>query len=445
MVPALQSAANGEPQILFLHVGQGGQFEFFGKWMARQGWGVTVLSLGNHPEHRTEGIRLLYFQTPERRIAEGDFRAPLDYAAANAYGVAQVLYHLREVESYRPDVVMAHVGWGVGLCVKDIWPATTYIAYHEWYYTAHDWSGGGRPERPSTLDNLVRNRLRNLPISAEFDCADAHWCPTEFQASRFPPALSHRLTVIHDGVDCSVCCPDATACIDFSWLSLPPGTPLVTYTTRGMEPIRGFPQFMRATALLQQRRSDVHTLILGRDRVSYGAPLPDGESWLARMLDRLDLDHQRLHIHDPKPRAEYLRVLQTSSAHVYLTEPFVTSWSLSEALASGALVIGSNTAPVEELIDDAVTGLLVDMDDPEEIVEAIEWALDTPQEVAEIRKRAREKMLRDFADTSIFPRKLALIRELLRPEGSGASLEQRDLRVSSGSLFDLTLPKLSPV
>jgi len=402
------------PRILMLHRNQPAQFEFLGRWLARRGWQVTFAHAGDTSDATdADGIRTLRFPVPKVDRAEQDFRHALDFAAATALGAVRLFTHLRHGEEYHPDVVMAHVGWGIGLCVRQVWPRTRYVAYHEWFYTDVDWATG-KAERPATIETMVTNRLRNLPITAEFDSADANWCPTRFQADRFPPQLRDRIEVIPDGVDCALHHPDPAARVDFDGLSLPAGTDLLTYATRGMEPLRGFPQFMRAVAQLQKKRAGFQTVVLARDSVSYGPPLPAGDGWGKRAMQALDLDLSRLHLAGIRPRAEYLRTLQASTAHVYFTEPFVTSWSLSEALATGCLVIGSHTGPVQELIADMDTGILVDMDDTDEVTEMIAWVFDNPGPAQDIRNRARARMLDLYDANTVFARKEALLRDLIR-------------------------------
>lgn len=429
-----------KPKALFVHRSLGGQFEFFGAWLAKQGWDVTFACASDVAEgiefslsakDQDPNMHLVRFDPrPPSAIPQQDYRHPVDFASQNALAAAELYYRLRNLDGYIPDIVIAHVGWGVGLCVKQVWPECAYIAYHEWFYTHQDWDQGGRSLRPTTLGALVADRMRNLPITAEFDCADANWCPTKFQASRFPPVLRRMIKVISDGVDCETYAPDPKARIDFDWLTLPPEAHILTYATRGMEPIRGFPQFLRALERLQRRRSDFHTVILANESVSYGDQLPEGDSWRLRMIDNLDLNQSRLHVFGLKTRPEYLRLLQASSAHIYFSEPFVTSWSLSEALAAGCLLIGSNTDPVREFVTDQRTGILVDMDDPEEVADMVEWAFDNPKAAARLRLRARERMCKNHNSRDVFARKAAVLHQLLARNLSVAT-KNKD---TSGSL-----------
>lgn len=397
------------PRILFLHLSGPGQFEFLGRWLAGQGWDVTFMHGGIDADPAHDGIRTRRFALRDTTIPTGDPRHILDHAAQNCRGATELMFRMRHSEGYVPDVVVAHAGWGVGLGVKLVWPDCTYVAYHEWYYTDRNWDKR-RAEKPADLAVMISDRMRNLPITGEFDLADASWCPTLFQASRFPPVLRRQITVMPDGVDCDLHRPDPQARIDFDWLRLPANRPVITYATRGMEPLRGFPQFLRGVARLQARRDDFDTVILANDSVSYGRPLARGDSWWLRMIDQLDLDHRRIHVNAMRPRDEYVRTLQASHAHVYFTEPFVTSWSLSEAMATGCLVIGSNTAPVRELVRDMENGLIVDMDDADEVADAMAWVLDNPGDAADLRRAARGTILADHDAARVFPAKDAWLR-----------------------------------
>lgn len=403
-----------KPRIMFMHMSTRGQFEFLGKWLARHGWDVTFVQGGTTYGRSVDqdGIRNCEFPTRETTIHKNDRRHILDYAAQNCYAALQLMSEMQQKEGYAPDVVMAHVGWGIGLGVKLIWPDCKYVAYHEWYYTDFNWRKN-QAERPIQVAEMASNCFRNMPIAKEFDLADANWCPTNFQADRFPPNLRSMIDVISDGVDCQIHRPDPEARIDFNWVTLEKDRPVLTYATRGMEPLRGFPQFMRAIARLQAQRDDFDTIILANDSVSYGAQLPAGDSWWLRLMDELDLDHRRIHVNSMRPREEYVRTLQASTAHVYFTEPFVTSWSLTEALAMGCLVIGSNTAPVQEMVEDMENGIIVDMDDAEEVSEMMAWALDNPGPAQDIRRSAREQTLALHDGERIFPQKEAILRQMI--------------------------------
>jgi glycosyltransferase involved in cell wall biosynthesis len=404
-------------KILFAHCNMLGQFEFFAPYLASRGWQVDLITRADAGAPLPQGIAVHRYAPPfpDKQATDSLFYS-CQYAASNAFGFLAAAQELK-ARGYEPDVVMAHCGWGIGLCVKDVWPGCVHVAYHEWYYTDRDWAQDGAPETATSTATLVLNRIRNLPIIAEFDGADANWSPNKFQASRFPPDLRRRIEVIHDGVDLAFFSPDKTASVDLPQLRLPAGVPVLTYTTRGAEPTRGFPQFMTTVALLQKRRKDFHTVIVGQDSIAYGEKLPAGDSWHLRMLDQLDLDLNRVHFLTTLPRDTYRRVLQASSVHFYFTEPFVLSWSFAEAMAVGCLIVGSDTKPLREFVTHRENGLLVPMSQPEKIADQVEWVFDHPKQARQIRKRARGYAVKHFDAAQIFASRERRLVELVAKGG----------------------------
>ena len=310
---------------------------------------------------------------------------------------------------FLPDLVMAHAGWGVGTFLKDVWPETCAVPYFEWYY---NWPFPDRTpydaEAPDPLDARARNRVRNAPLWADFSTADRALCPTGFQAAQFPSWMRERLTVMHDGVDTELHSPgDGGREILARW-GVPPDAEVLTSITRGMEPHRGFPETMRAIALLQQRRPRLYALIGGEDRVAYGAALPKGESWKARMLAELELDLARIHFTGLLSRPDMVALMRASDAHVYLTVPFVLSWSLLDAMSTGCLIVASDSPPVREFMADGRTGLLCPPHDPEALAARIATVLDAPEAMRPLRARARTLIVETLdARRVIWPKKLA--------------------------------------
>jgi glycosyltransferase involved in cell wall biosynthesis len=181
---------------------------------------------------------------------------------------------------------------------------------------------------------------------------------------------------------------------------------------------------MEAVALIQQRRPHTHIVVVGEDRVAYGKTLPDGKTYKQLMLEKLDLDLSRLHFTGRIPYDEYLQVLQASSAHIYLTRPFVLSWSMLEAMSTGCLVIASNTSPVLEVIQDGKNGLLVDFFSPEEIAQKVDTALDNPGDMMSIRTKARKTIIQNYDLDTLLPKHLDWLlgkKPRLQSQGFGKS------------------------
>lgn len=320
-------------------------------------------------------------------------------------------------EGFVPDIVCSHSGWGNALYIKDVFPKTRTLLYYEWYYHGLNSDADFLRDPPLSADDLCRLRTRNASILLDLAACDWGISPTRFQLSRFPVLFRQKMSALHDGIDVTYFAPAADAREKLAKLAIPglpltPETEIVTYATRGMEPYRGFPQFMRAAARVLRERPQAHAVVVGEDRVAYGRQLPPGESWRQRMMADLQIDPARIHFTGLLPYPDYLTVLQASDAHIYLTVPFVLSWSLLEAMATGCLVIGSDTAPVQELITDGVEGLLADFFDEEALAGRIHAALDLPARGAALRQAARQRIVNEYALQDLLPRHLALIRDV---------------------------------
>jgi glycosyltransferase involved in cell wall biosynthesis len=191
---------------------------------------------------------------------------------------------------------------------------------------------------------------------------------------------------------------------------------VVTYVARNLEPYRGFHTFMRALPQLLRRRPRAQVLIVGGDGVSYGMPPPPRSTFRQMMLQELGskLDLARVHFLGVLEYADYLKLLQISSAHVYLTYPFVLSWSFLEAMATGCLIIGSATPPVLEVLRDGHNGIAVDFFAHRQLANRIEAALEEPEAMRDLRKAARDTVLAQYdLHRQLLPRWLKLFDDLI--------------------------------
>jgi glycosyltransferase involved in cell wall biosynthesis len=310
-------------------------------------------------------------------------------------------------EGFVPDVVYGHSGWGPMLFIKDIYPKAKVLCYFEWFYHAHGTDADFDPDDSLKADDRLRIRIKNTPILMDLCTCDAGLTPTLWQHGQFPKEYRDKITVLHDGIDTGYFQPKRGAKLRLpSGLDLSSVEEIVTYVSRGLEPYRGFPQFMRAVVLLHEKRKNCHVVVVGEDRVAYGKRHLSGRTYKELLLEELDLDPSRIHFTGLLPYAHYLQILQASSAHVYLTRPFVLSWSMLEAMSAGCLVIASNTAPVTEIIQDRVNGILVDFFSPGEIADRVEEALDDPGSMASVRAMARESIRERYDLSTLLPRHL---------------------------------------
>jgi glycosyltransferase involved in cell wall biosynthesis len=331
----------------------------------------------------------------------------LESAVLQGQGVFRMAQSL-QANGFVPDVIYAHSGWGPPLFMKDAFPKAKLLCYFEWYYHAHGTDSDFDPSDPLQPDDELRIRVKNTPILLDLVNCDRGLSPTNWQRQQFPPELQPKITVMHDGVDTNYFqpVPNAKLVLPSINLDLSHVDELITYVGRGMEPYRGFPQFMEAVVQIQQRRPNCHVVIVGEDRVAYGKQLPDGKTYKQLMLETLPLDLSRVHFTGSLPYGQYLQVLQASDVHIYLTRPFVLSWSMLESMAAGCLVLGSNTAPVMEAIEDGVNGLLVDFFSPTAIADRVDEVFAHPDRMAALRTAARQTICDRYDLATLLPKHL---------------------------------------
>ncbi len=399
-------------KILFLHPNFPAQFRHLATVLGQDS-NNTVVYATNRSEGRIKGVnKVLYAKSRTARPETHHYVRPLENAVLEAQGVYRVAQKLID-QGFYPDLVYGHSGWGPTLFMKDIFSRATLLCYFEWYYNAYGSDASFDPSDPINADDEARIRIKNAPILLDLVSCDHGLSPTAWQRGQFPSEFQSKLKVHHDGIDTDYFkpVPGAKLFLPRINLDLTDVPEIVTYVARGMEPYRGFPQLIETISLLQQKRPHCHFVIVGKDRVAYGKSLPDGKTYKEAMLEKFPLDMNRVHFTDLLPYNEYLQVLQASSVHIYLTRPFVLSWSMLEALSTGCLIVASDTAPVTEVIEDNVNGLLVNFFDPQQICDRAIEALDNPEKMATIRTKARESILERYDLAKLLPQHLQWIKD----------------------------------
>lgn len=401
-----------KPKILFIHQNFPAQFGAIGGWLSKQGWDVTFATA--RTEDINPGYRILKFKN-HRDVSKGIHRylVGTEQAVIAGQGFARTAIEAAKA-GYRPDIVMAHSGWGVGTFAKDVWPDAKFIPYVEWWYRwpAVDRSQHDLPSK-EPVDERARTRVRNTPMLLDLMAADQILCPTQFQADQFPEIWRDKITVLHDGIDTDLIVPGERDKSILAKHKIPVDAEIVTYVARGMEPQRGFPEMMRAASILQKKRPNLNMVIVGKDRIAYGNKSAS-ESWKDKLLSELPFDHSRLHFTGLLPRSDLNRVFQMSDAHLYLSVPFVLSWSSLEAMSAGCHLVAADNAPVHEFMEDGKTATLVDPYVPQKIAEGVEKALDDKERAKSIRTAARQQIVQDLdAKTVIFPEKERMFAALL--------------------------------
>ncbi len=359
-------------RLLVLHQNFPGQFSHFVKaWSQRSGWDVRAIGRDTAPGLPGFDGLTRYKLARAPHAQQHPYLRTMESAVLHGQQVARVLLDMKR-RGFTPDTVLAHPGWGESLYVKDVFPDARLVHYCEWYYNAEGADLGFDPEFPITFDDRERVRTWNALHALNLTQCDAAVTPTHWQKSRHPEIFQPKMTVQHEGIDTEGLGPDANATITTPLgVTLKAGDPVVTYVARNLEPYRGFHIFMRALEKLQKQHKTVHALIIGGDDVSYGKRPTDAMTWREKMLREVKLDATRTHFLGKLPRAQYIKVLQVSAAHVYLTYPFVLSWSLLEAMACGVNIVASDTAPVREVIGDGRRGDVVPFFDTEAIASRV--------------------------------------------------------------------------
>ena len=399
-------------RILFLHPNFPAQFRHVAAILGRDPKNQVVFGTKNeNPEWRIAGVRKVLFK-PSRDAHPGThhYLRSTENAVLQGQAMYRVADSLRKT-GFVPDLIYGHSGWGSTIFIKDVFPEAKFLGYFEWFYNARGADADFDPSDPLSVDDVARIRIKNAPILLDLNSCDYGVCPTRWQRSQFPTEYQPKLNVLHDGVDTDYFVPKPGAKLKLPNLDLSHVEEIVTYVGRGMEPYRGFPEFIESLAYIQERRPNCHVVIVGSERVCYGAPLPNGKSYKQHMLEKVSLDLSRVHFTGSLPYGQYMQVLQASSAHVYLTRPFVLSWSMIEAMAMGCVIIGSSTPPVEEVITDGQNGLLTDFFSPKKIADRVDEVLDHPDRMAQIRQNARNFVVERYSHQSLLPKHIQLIQD----------------------------------
>ncbi|MBL4740156.1 MAG: glycosyltransferase family 4 protein [Sneathiella sp.] len=398
-------------RVLFLHNNFPAQYRHVAAKLAEKKKNRIVFASHRAVEKIPGVTNLIYKPHREPHSNTHHYMRSTESAVINGQSLFRACIDLKK-KGFKPDLICAHSGWGPGLYVKDVFPDAKLLCYFEWYYHAFGSDADFLRDSNLGFDDAGRIRTKNLPVLMDLAHCDWGQVPTQFQASQFPDVFKPKLSVLHDGVDTDFFKPNRKTPKKFGNLDLTHADEILTYATRGMEPYRGFPEFMRAAALLMKKRPNLHVVVVGQDRVAYGKKLADGDSWRKRMLEELKPDMDRIHFTGLLPYGEYVKVLQASTVQAYLTVPFVLSWSLIESLSCGALVVASDTAPVKEVITDTENGFLADFFDHEAFAEKIAYVLDNHKDLDHIREAARQTVLERYAHKKLLPKQLRLIRDI---------------------------------
>lgn len=389
---------------LFVHQNFPAQFKNLAPTLVERGHKVVALTTRSFPSTVISGVQLETYHinvssAPDIHPWARDFEAKIIRGEACYHAALK----LRD-RGFYPDRIIVHPGWGEGLYLKDVWPKARLAIYCEFFYNRDGFDVGFDPEH-NNIDEHETSRLRsrNFNNFMHMEVADAGLSPTEWQKSTFPESFQDKISVIHEGIDTQKICPNDKISMQINEsIQLRKGQKLVTFVNRNLEPYRGYHTFMRAVPEILRLQPDTRVLVVGGNEVSYGSAPPLGTSWKDIYLDEIsnrltDGELKRIHFLGKVPYETFIGLLQISAVHVYLTYPFVLSWSLLEAMSAGCAIVASKTAPVQEVISGgAREGILVDFFDSQALANEVCDLLDNPLKREEISKYARSKILNGY-------------------------------------------------
>jgi glycosyltransferase involved in cell wall biosynthesis len=400
---------------LFIHQNFPAQFGRMAAYLATQP-GNQVVYLTGRKDIEIPGVHKAIFQELREPAKEThQYIRYLECAVLQGQAAYRKGLELKQ-QGFVPDVIYGHSGFGASMYMRDLYPKVPLMGYFEWFYHAHGTDADFDSSEQLTVDDECRIRTKNLAILQELHACDAGVSPTYWQHSQFPLEYRNKIRIIHDGIDMNFLrpAPDTKLVLPNLKLDLSDAQEIITYVGRGMEPYRGFPQFMEAVSLVLKRRPQCHVVIVGADRVAYGGPHPSGKSYKEVMLEQFPYDMERLHFTGLLPFPDYRKVLQASTVHVYLTRPFVLSWSMLEAMSCGCTLVASDTAPVHEMVRDGQNGLLADFFAPQKLADRIEEALDDKNRRAALGANARETIRDNYDMDRLMPQHIQLMEEIAR-------------------------------
>ena len=395
-------------KILFIHQNFPGQFKHLAPALAAQGHKVVSLTLRKDMPQSWKGVTIVQYKLAHANGVNGHpWSTEFESKIIRAHACMKAAEKLKAAGFY-PDTILAHPGWGESLFLKEVWPKAKLKLYCEFYYHARGKDVGfDREFQKDNLDESARIMLKNANILLHQDQFHSGISPTKWQSNTFPSRIAGKISVIHDGIDTSQLIPREDAVFIHDGIEpLTREVELVTFLTRSLEPYRGIHIFIRSLEILLKSKPSVKVVIAGSTASSYGKDPIDGSTWVEKfwkdLLPKISKDQaKRVHFLSMLEYSQYIKLLQVSSCHVYLTYPFVLSWSLLEAMSVGCAVVASNTPSVSEVISNEKNGILTNFFDHEALALKIISVLENEQRRKKLGIAARSTIVREFDLNSV--------------------------------------------
>ncbi|KIT16681.1 glycosyltransferase family 4 protein [Jannaschia aquimarina] len=404
-------------KLLIVHQNMPGQYRELLEVLRETGEHEIVFLTQREDFPEPKGVRKVVYRSHNRPTKESYGLSKIwEEATGNGYGAALACDKLK-ADGFEPDIILGHTGWGELLFLKHVWPAAPILGFFEYYYLLHGGPVNFDPEDPPAETAPYLLQARNAVPNTNIHAVDRGTCPTWWQRNTFPKMFHPKLYVCHDGIRADRLRPDPNVSLSLGRIGkITRKDEVFTYMARNMERTRGFHVFMRALPKILQARPEARVLIVGGNASSYGKASDVEGGFRAEMEAEVGhlVDWDRVHFLGRVPYDAFQKVIQISRCHIYLTMPFVLSWSLLESMSMEATIVASDTAPVREAITHGKTGLLVDFFRPDLLAQQVVDVLAAPQDFAHLGPAARRHVEREYDFLKVcLPRHLEEMNALL--------------------------------
>ena len=406
-------------KLLFVHQNMPGQYRELVQWLGAKGTHQIVFLTQRKNAPKIQGVRtVIYPPHGRRQPATYGLSKVWEEAAATGYGAAMAARKLDREDGFKPDIVIGHTGWGELLFMKEIWPDVPIIGFFEYFYRDTGGLLGFDPAEKVTADTPFLLKARNTVPYASIETVDLGHAPTHWQAQRFPKSFQDRFYICHDGIRTDKLRPNPEVSLGLGRLEKPltREDEVFTYLARNLEHARGYHIFMRALPKILARRPKARVIVLGGNDVSYGKKSQHPGGLRSEMEKEVGaaIDWSRTHFLGQVPYGSFCTILQLSRCHIYLTMPFVLSWSLLEAMSMEATIVTSDVTPVREAVTHGETGMLVDFFDHDALADQVVDVLANTGAYAHIGPAARAHVVETYDFTTrCLPEHIAQINKMV--------------------------------
>lgn len=413
-------------RILFLHGSFPGPFRLLAHAFGAEPENTVLFLSETGQKGGLPGVRRLRLAPPLSHTSEDSAEREGVLRFRRGARAGNAMLGLRK-DGFAPDLVCASSSTGGSFYVRDIFPQAFYLVQADWFYNqgeSYCFFNRGRPRPPA---DFAPARVRNLWEYNALGDADLAVISSNWQRDQYPAFLAQRLRVLHSGVDTAFFSPASVKGFVGGGLDLADVDELISFSGPLHDTARGFAQFARCLPRLLELRPGCHVLVAwpGSTRPSRAGEEARrrNEEALLQCREALPLSAEaraRVHLLGPCSLNEYRRMLRASTVHVYLTAPYALSTGILEAMACGVLVVGSDTAPVREVLRHGISGFLCDFWDAQAMAETVAGVAARAPRLSFIGQEARRAVRQDYDAAVQVERLKNLVLERLAAHGGTA-------------------------